>query len=116
MFRKMFIPWERIAAAGESEDTNDTDSVPDIASIGEIGESSDISSHGLLSLVYTRSYGKAIKTKKDREPFYKGYGVVYIPRDINGLTKKLHLLSAEFFAVTPQSGTSWFMYWTRCLD
>ena len=45
----------------------------------------------------TRS-GKAKKTKKDREPFYKGFGVVYLPGDINGLAKKLHLLSAEFFA------------------
>ena len=30
--------------------------------------------------------------------FYKGYGVVYLPGDINGLAKKLHLLSAQFFA------------------
>ena len=42
-------------------------------------------------------YGKA-KKMKDREPFYKGYGVVYLPGDINELTKKLHLLAAEFFA------------------
>ena len=28
----------------------------------------------------------------------QGYGVVYLPGDINGLTKKLHLLAAEFFA------------------
>ena len=32
------------------------------------------------------------------ERFYNGYGVVYLPGDINGLTKRLHLLSAEFFA------------------
>ena len=44
-----------------------------------------------------RTYGKAKRTK-DREPFFKGYGVVYLPRDINGLTNKLHLLPAEFFA------------------
>ena len=50
------------------------------------------------SSAHTRSYGKAKKTKKDREHFYKGYGVVYLPGDINGLTKKLHLLAAEFFA------------------
>ena len=33
--------------------------------------------------------------------FYKvfeGRGVVYPPGDINGLTQKLHLLAAEFFA------------------
>ena len=49
------------------------------------------------SPVYTRSHGKARKTK-DREPFYNVYGVVYLPGDINGLTKKLHLLAAEIFA------------------
>ena len=45
----------------------------------------------------TRSHGKAKKTK-DIEPFYKDFGLVYLPRDINGLKEKLHLLSAEFFA------------------
>ena len=93
------------------------ESYSEIASIGDIGESSDISSPsisspGILSSdsgisssgptvpssLHTRSYGKARKTKKDREPFYKGYGVVYLPGDINGLTKKLHLLAAEYFA------------------
>ena len=52
---------------------------------------------GILSPAHTRSYGKA-KMTKDREPFYKGYGVMYLPGDINGLTRKLHLLAAEFFA------------------
>ena len=111
MLRKMVIPGERIAEE-ESEDTDDTDSVesyPDIASIGDIDESSDILSDMLSpdppgpsipSPVHTRSYGKAKKSKKDREPFYKGYGVVYHPGDINGLTKKLHLLAAEFFTGT----------------
>ena len=52
---------------------------------------------------------------KDREPFdTKGYEVVYLQADINRLTKRLHLLAAEF--LTRQSGTNWFMYWTRCLD
>ena len=41
---------------------------------------------------------KSKKTKKDREPFYKGYGVEYLPGELNGLVKKLHLLGAEFFA------------------
>ena len=104
----MVIPAERIPKEDEgSEDTDDTDT----ASIGDVGESSDklssdISSPGISSTAYgiplspdhTRSYGKAKKTKKDREPFYKGYGIVYLPGDINGLTKKLHLLAAEFFA------------------
>ena len=108
MFRKMVIPGGRIAEELESEDTDDTDGVesyPDIASIGDIGESSDISSPGILSPdtsgippspIHTRSYGKD-KKAKDREPSYKGYGVVYLPGDINGRTKKLHLLAAEFF-------------------
>ena len=49
----------------------------------------------------TLSYGKAKKPKKDSETFYKdfeGRGIVYLPRYINGLSKKLHLLAAEFFA------------------
>ena len=85
MLKKMVISGERIAEV-EPEDTDDTDSMgpyPDIASIGDIGESSDISSPGILSSdsgisssgpsiplsLHTRSYGKARKTKKDREPF-----------------------------------------------
>ena len=50
--------------------------------IGDIGESSDISLPG---------------PSIPREPFYKGFGVVFLPGDINGLVKKLHLLAAEFF-------------------
>ena len=42
------------------------------------------------------SRGKARKRRKTREPFYKGYGVVYLPEDIKGLTDKLHLLLADF--------------------
>ena len=127
MIRKMVILGERIAEEGESEYTDDTDSVesyPDIASIGDIDRTapcvlttdSDISSPGIVSPgilssdsgisppgmtpspVHTRSHGKARKTK-DRESFYKkDDGVVYLPGDINGLMKKLHLLAAEFFA------------------
>ena len=40
---------------------------------------------------------KSGKAKKVAQPPC-GRGVVYIPGDINGLTKKLHLLVAEFFA------------------
>ena len=43
------------------------------------------------------SGGKSRKSRKTREPFYKGYGVVHLPGDIKGLTDKLHLLLAEFF-------------------
>ena len=42
--------------------------------------------------------GKTRKKRKTREVFYRGYGVVYLPGDITGLTDKLHLLLAEFFA------------------
>ena len=38
------------------------------------------------------------KKRMTRELFYKGYGVVYLPGDIKGLTDKLHLLLAEFLA------------------
>ena len=44
------------------------------------------------------SAGKARKKRKTKEPFYKGYGVVYHPGDIKGLTDKLHLLLAELLA------------------
>ena len=40
-----------------------------------------------------------LKRRRIENLFYKkGDGVVYLPGDINGLTKKLHLLAAEFFA------------------
>ena len=44
------------------------------------------------------SGGKSRKRRTTTEPFYKGYGVVYLPEDIKGLTNKLHLLLAEFIA------------------
>ena len=111
MFRKMVIPGERITEEEESEDTDDTDSVepyPDLAS----PEYSDISTVDYNapppsiespgpsippSPFHTRS-GKAKKTQKDKEAPYKGYGVVYLPGDINGLARKLNLLAAVFFA------------------
>ena len=104
MLKRIFIPGERIAA----DDTDDTDTDADTASIGDSGESSPgilspdsgISSPGPCitppSPLHSSPYDKVKKTKKDREPFYKGYGVVYLPGDINGLTKKLHLLHAKF--------------------
>ena len=120
MLKKMVIPGERIAEE-ESEYTDDTDSVEshhDIASIGDIGESSDISTPGIpssdfgISLpgiapspAHTSPHGKAKRTK-DREPFYKGYGVVYLPADINGLTRKLQ----SCLQATRQSGMNWFMH------
>ena len=74
-------------------------------SIGDIGESkpdmlspySDIESPGpsIQSPLHTRSYGKAKKGKKVAQPPYSR-GVVYLPGDINGLARKLHLLAAEF--------------------
>ena len=116
--QKMVVPGEMIGE--ESRDTDDTDSVEsDTASVGDAGESSGRTASGILtsdsemlspvssissvdpgkppSSSLNRSYGKAKKTK-DREPFYKGYGVVYLPGGINRLIKKLHLLATEFFA------------------
>ena len=100
----MEIPTERIPQ--ESEDDRDSDDTT--SSVEDPGESSHRSLSDMLSSAYTRSrllslspppspartrsHGKARKTK-DREPFYKGFGVVYIPGDINS-----HLLAAEFFA------------------
>ena len=108
----MVVPGE-IIVVEESEETEDTDTAD---SIGDIDKSLT-SNFSILSQLspthtrklplpspaHTRSYGKAKKTKY-REPFYKfskGEGVVYLPGDINGLAKKLQLLAAEFFAVTP---------------
>ena len=69
MLRKMVIPGERIAEV-ESEDTGDTGSVepyPDISAMGIPGIlSSDLC---IPSPLHTRAYGKARKTKKDREPY-----------------------------------------------
>ena len=59
--------------------------------------------------------GKTTKRRKTREAFYNGYGVVYLPGDIKGLTDQLHLLSTEFFVdKKTQSGTSWLMCWMHC--
>ena len=110
MLKKMTVPGESIAEEEESEDTDDTDGVSDPAAIADT-ESFDkaspvstrkaledvTSSSGILSPARTRSRGKAVK-KTYREPSYKGYEVVYLLGDINGLTKKLHLLAADFFA------------------
>ena len=101
----MVKPGERIVAE-ETEDTDDTHSVeshPGIASKGDIGESPSILSPDTpgpsvpSSPAHTRPYGKAKKTN-DRKPFHKGYGVVNLSGDINGLAKKLHLSAAELFA------------------
>ena len=42
--------------------------------------------------------GKTRKRRRTREASYKVYGVVYLPGYIKGLTDKLHLFPAEFFA------------------
>ena len=103
----MTVPGESIPEE-ESEDTDSTDT----DWMGDISESSPAilspvimsSDFGIMlpgqSLAHTRSHGKARKPK-DRGAFYKGWkceGVVYLPGGINGLTKKLELLAAEFFA------------------
>ena len=109
MISELATPGERIAEEEISECTDDTDSVesyPDIVSTGDIGRTahgiitsdSGMSSPGMPpSPVHIRSHGQSKKTK-DRELFdIKGDRVVYLPGYINGLTKKLHLLAAEFF-------------------
>ena len=98
----MVIPTERITE--ESEGGGDTDGATSAVE-------DPAPSHGRRSLVdmissdQTRSRSETpspvrtrykAKKEKDREPFYKGFGVVYVPGDINGLTKKLQLLAAEF--------------------
>ena len=84
---------------------DDTDSV-EYESIGDIDRTAPgilipeyyMSSQSPMPLpVHTRSYGKA-KKEKDRKTPCKGDGVVYLPGVINGLTKKLYLLAAEFLA------------------
>ena len=39
-----------------------------------------------------------LKRRRIEKHFYKSYGVVFLPGDINGRTKELHLLAAELFA------------------
>ena len=74
----------------------------DMVEGGDEGVSSDgyrTLSPGVIStpvITPPPSGGKSRKRRKTREPFYKGYGVVYLPGDIKGLTDKLHLLLAEF--------------------
>ena len=80
----------------ESGDTDDADSAEsDITSVGDIDESSGRTTPVILtsdsemlppgpsisspnygmppSPAHTRSHGKAVKPKKDRGPFYKGF-------------------------------------------
>ena len=52
-----------------------------------------------LVLVYHLFSILGKKEKKERgAPYTTGRGVGYLPGEINGLTKKLQLLAAEFFA------------------
>ena len=101
----MTVPGESFPEE-ESEDTDDTKT----DSMGDISEPAILSpliisfDSGIISPgpspAHSRSHGKARKTKF-RGAFHKGWkgeGVVYLPGDINGLTRKLQLLAAEFFA------------------
>ena len=54
--------------------------------------------HGHAYRYTPPSGGKARMKRKTVEKFYKGYGEVYLPGDIKGLTDILHLLLAEFLA------------------
>ena len=109
--RKMVIPGERMTEEGESEDSDDIDT----ASIGDseyliyhhlVYHHLILECYHLVHLIYrNRLPILALKEKLKRRRIEnlfikvtKGDGVVYLPGDINGLTKKLHLLAAEFFA------------------
>ena len=79
------IAWNRIPTW---HCIGDNDESSDISSPGSSILSPDTAPHGPSippSPLHNRSYGKAKKTKKDSEPFYKGFGAVYLPGDINGL-------------------------------
>ena len=83
----MVTPMESLADE-ESEETDDSDSM-------EPGDGEP--SPSVPSPPNTRY--QARKEKKERVELYTtGRGVVYLPGDINGLTKKLNLLAAVFFA------------------
>ena len=89
MLKRMTVPGESIPEE-ESEDTDGTDTY----SISESSPAGPVMlSPGMLSTAHTRSYGKARKTKDRGAPYKgcKGDGVVFLPGDINGLTKKLQL-------------------------
>ena len=119
----MPVPGESIPEE-ESEDTDGTatDSVGDISEPAILSPVIMSSGSGIMSPgpspAHTRFLGKARKTKF-RGAFYKGYkgeGVVYLPGDINGLARKLHLLAAEFFAGNTTVRNELVMCWTHCLD
>ena len=120
MIRNMVIPGERIADEGESEDTDSTDSVesyPDIASTGYSDISNvDYNSRPVILTSDSDILSPGPSIPSPTRSFYKDYGVVYLPGDINELKKKLHLLAQTSLQATPQSGTNWFMYWMHCSD
>ena len=90
--RKMIVPGESIKE--ESEDSED--SVAHHLSNRDYLPNQPVNHHHLPILDLM---GKL--ERRRIEAFYKGWkgeGVVYPPGDINGLTEKLQLLDAEFFA------------------
>ena len=87
----MVIPAEKISEESLDADADDTDSVE-----SESVEDLDLLTPPGLNMPPSPAH-TAEKPKKGREHPYKGRGVVYLPGDINGLTKKLYLLAAEFF-------------------
>ena len=99
MFKGMVIPGDVV----EEDDSTDDSRAP---SLRELIRSRPVTvaPHPLEDYMFRPidapgpSAGKARKKRKPKEPFYKGYGVVYLPGDIKGLTDKLHLLLEEFLA------------------
>ena len=90
MLSGMVIPGDAV----EEEDEESTEGVSSDGYRTPSSEEYELRPH----TVPPPSAGKAGKKRKTREPFYKGYGVVYLPGDIKRLTDKLHLLLAEFHA------------------
>ena len=99
MLKNMVVPGDRVDEESEDSDTGigSSQALGQSSSSVDSGIFSTMSSQSDFSPISPRSSGKA-KKKKSREAFYKGCGVVYLPGDITGLTEKLHLLAAAFFA------------------
>ena len=90
-----------------SEDTDDTDndsvisypaySIDSVIDIDRTTPSKILSHEPSTNSRSALFSGKAKNTKKAAPPLYKGRGVVYLPVDIKGVARKLHLLAADFF-------------------
>ena len=84
---------------GDAVEGEDEESTEGVSSDGYRTPSPSSEEYVFKALATTPpSAGKTRKKRKTREPFYKVYGVVYLPGDIKGLTDKLRISLAEFIA------------------